>query len=192
MAGQLHRLDVDHSEHQAALLDAVRRGGAFAVQMVRLTTGDYLIDEEVLVERKTFADFAASLADGRLFAQAARLAHSAHRSILLIEDPTPAAVSAIHPHALGGRSSRSRPCGDCPFFIRSMRNTQRAFCGFSPTRRASRISTPSVAVIESRSALLRDGSLCSKACPASVRSWRIDYWPSSAQLKASSLPGPPR
>jgi DNA excision repair protein ERCC-4 len=100
MAGQLHRLDVDHSEHQ--LLDAVRRGGAFDVQMVRLQTGDYLIDDEVLIERKTIADFATSLADGRLFPQAARLAHSPHRSILLIEGPTPASVPAIHPHALEG------------------------------------------------------------------------------------------
>ena len=102
MAGQLHRLDVDHSEHQAALLDAVRRSGAFDVQMVRLPTGDYLIDREVLIERKTIADFAVSLADGRLFPQAARLAHSPHRSILLVEGPTPAAVPAIHPHALEG------------------------------------------------------------------------------------------
>jgi ERCC4-type nuclease len=102
MAGQLHRLDVDRSEHHAALLDAIRRGGAFDVQMVRLTTGDYLINETVLVERKTIADFAASLADGRLFTQAARFAHGVHRSILLIEGPTPAAVPAIHPHALEG------------------------------------------------------------------------------------------
>jgi Fanconi anemia group M protein len=102
MGGQLHRLDVDHSEHQAALLDAVRRGGAFDVQMVRLQTGDYLIDDEVLIERKTIADFATSLADGRLFPQASRLAHSPHRSILLIEGPTPASVPAIHPHAIEG------------------------------------------------------------------------------------------
>jgi len=102
MAALLHRLDVDHSEHHAALLDAVRRTGAFDVQMVRLTTGDYLIDQTVLVERKSIADFAASLADGRLFVQVARLAHGAHRSILLIEGPTPAAVPAIHPHALEG------------------------------------------------------------------------------------------
>ena len=102
MAGQIHRLDVDHAERQAVLLDAVRRGGAFDVRMVRLAVGDYLIDEEVVIERKTIADFAASLADGRLFTQAARLAHSAHRSILLIEGPTPAAVPAVHPHALEG------------------------------------------------------------------------------------------
>ena len=102
MGGQRHRLDVDHSEHQAPLLDAVRRGGAFDVQMVRLRTGDYLIDDEVLIERKTVADFATSLVDGRLFPQAARLAHSPHRSILLIEGPTPPSVPAIHPHALEG------------------------------------------------------------------------------------------
>jgi ERCC4-type nuclease len=102
MAGQLHRLDVDHSEHQATLLDVVRRGGAFDVRMVRLPTGDYLIDDEVLIERKTIADFATSLADGRLFPQAARLAHSPHRLILLIEGPAPASVPAIHPHALEG------------------------------------------------------------------------------------------
>lgn len=102
MAGQLHRLDVDHSEHQAALLDVVRRGGAFDVQMVRLPTGDYLIDDEVLIERKTIGDFAASLADGRLFPQVARLAHDPHRSILLIEGPAPASVAAIHPRALEG------------------------------------------------------------------------------------------
>lgn len=102
MAGQLHRLDVDHSEHDAALLDVVRRGGCFDVQLVRLRTGDYLIDDEVVIERKTIADFATSLVDGRLFPQAARLAHSPHRSILLIEGPTPAALPAIHPHALEG------------------------------------------------------------------------------------------
>jgi ERCC4-type nuclease len=33
--------------------------------MGRLATGDYLIDDEVLVERKTVVDFAASLVDGR-------------------------------------------------------------------------------------------------------------------------------
>jgi hypothetical protein len=40
--------------------------GAFDVEMVRLKAGDYLIGDEVLVERKTAADFAASLADRRL------------------------------------------------------------------------------------------------------------------------------
>ncbi len=48
------------------------------VEVRRLALGDYLIDERLLVERKTVSDFAASVCDGRLFRQARRLA--AHRS----------------------------------------------------------------------------------------------------------------
>ena len=66
-------LHVDFSERNAALLGLARRCGSFDVRMVRLPIGDYLIDGGVLVERKTYADFATSLADGRLFLQAAAL-----------------------------------------------------------------------------------------------------------------------
>jgi hypothetical protein len=41
-------------------------------------------------------------------------------------------------------------CGDRPFFIRSIRNIPHAFCGFWPTRQASRASTPSVALTGNR------------------------------------------
>ena len=102
MPGRVHRLHVDHSERQSALLDAVLECGTFDVRMVRLATGDYLIDDEVLIERKTVGDFAASLVDGRLFPQAARLAYSRHRSLLLIEAPTAESMPAVHPHALEG------------------------------------------------------------------------------------------
>ena len=44
MAGPIHQLHVDHSERQSALLSAVHRSGTFNVRMVRLDTGDYLID----------------------------------------------------------------------------------------------------------------------------------------------------
>lgn len=102
MPGLIHQLHVDHSERQSALLCAVQRSGAFNVRMVRLATGDYLIDNEVLIERKTVGDFAASLVDGRLFPQAARLAHSRYRSLLLIEGPPPASIPDVHPHAIEG------------------------------------------------------------------------------------------
>jgi DNA excision repair protein ERCC-4 len=67
-----------------------------------LDTGDYLIDDEVLVERKTIGDFVASLVDGRLFPQTARLAHSRYRSLLMIEGPRPPSMSDVHPHAIEG------------------------------------------------------------------------------------------
>ena len=70
--------------------------------MVHLATGDYLIDDQVLIERKSVVDFTASLVDGRLFPQVARLAHSGHRSLLLIEGPTPSSIPGAHPHSLEG------------------------------------------------------------------------------------------
>jgi DNA excision repair protein ERCC-4 len=102
MRPSIHQLVVDHSEGRSALLDAVRRTGTFDVRMAQLATGDYLIDNEVLIERKSVADFAASLIDGRLFPQVARLAHSAYRSLLLIEGPPPVSIADVHPHSLVG------------------------------------------------------------------------------------------
>ena len=102
MHEQRHRLDVDHAEHNARLLELARQSGTFEVQMVRLESGDYLINNGVLIERKTCSDFATSLADGRLFPQAAKLTHSPHRPVVLIEGPTPARVPKVDPHAVQG------------------------------------------------------------------------------------------
>jgi hypothetical protein len=59
-AKSAHQLVVDHSERDSALLDALRRSGYFDVQMDRLAAGDYLVNGEVLVERKTIRDLASS------------------------------------------------------------------------------------------------------------------------------------
>jgi Fanconi anemia group M protein len=102
MGDLVHHVAVDHSETRSALLDAMCQSGAFDVRMVHLATGDYLIDNEVLIEHKSIADFAASLVDGRLFPQVARLAHSRYRSLLLIDGPTPAVIPDVHPHSVEG------------------------------------------------------------------------------------------
>lgn len=102
MPDSVHQIAVDHSERHSALLDAVRRSGAFDVRITHLATGDYLIDNKVLIERKSVADFTASLVDGRLFPQVARLAHSSYRSLLLIEGPTPATIPHVPPHSVEG------------------------------------------------------------------------------------------
>jgi Fanconi anemia group M protein len=101
-ADVVHQVAVDHSERRSALLDALRRAGTFEVQMTHLATGDYLIDNQVLLERKSIADFAASLVDGRLFPQVARLAHSRYRSLLLIEGPPLTSITGVHSHSLEG------------------------------------------------------------------------------------------
>ena len=97
-----YRLRVDFSERHAALLDLARECDEFDVQMVRLDVGDYLIDGGVVIERKTYADFATSLADGRLFPQAAALARSPHRPVVVLEGPTPPRLPDVHPNAITG------------------------------------------------------------------------------------------
>src|SRR5262245_49659270 len=49
MPSSVHLLNVDHSEGRSALLDTVRKTGAFEVRMGHLATGDYLIDDEGLI-----------------------------------------------------------------------------------------------------------------------------------------------
>ncbi len=97
-----HRLCVDFSERHAALLDLVRRSADFEVHLEQLTIGDYVIDGRVIVERKTYADFAASLVDGRLFPQAAALARRPDRTVVLLEGPRPSQMPDVHRHALQG------------------------------------------------------------------------------------------
>ena len=96
------RLRVDFSERNAALLDLARGCREFDIRMERLAVGDYIIDGGLVIERKTYADFATSIVDGRLFPQAAALARSPHRPILLLEGPTPAQMPDVHAHALKG------------------------------------------------------------------------------------------
>ena len=55
------------------------------ITILRLTMGDYQIDNRLLVERKTLKDFALSIIDGRLFKQMIRLANSKSESVLILE-----------------------------------------------------------------------------------------------------------
>jgi ERCC4-type nuclease len=96
------QLRVDFSERHAPLFDLARKCDDFNVQMMHLAVGDYVIDGVVVVERKTYADFATSLADGRLFPQAAALARSPLRPVILLEGPKPPRMPDVHPHALKG------------------------------------------------------------------------------------------
>ena len=58
------------------------------VTIRRLPVGDYLVNNLLLFERKTFADFAASIKDGRLFMQARRLAASRSKGVFVLEGKT--------------------------------------------------------------------------------------------------------
>ena len=76
---------VDDRERSSGLVPELENLGRVAVKVEHLSLGDYCIDGAVLIERKSAADFAQSLIDGRLFGQAARMATSSLRPAYILE-----------------------------------------------------------------------------------------------------------
>jgi ERCC4-type nuclease len=81
----LHIVVDDRERADGRVLAALAARDDAAVEVARLKVGDYRVERRVVVERKTAADFAASLIDGRLFPQAAALALAPERAVLILE-----------------------------------------------------------------------------------------------------------
>ena len=76
---------VDDRERPSGVLTELEKLEGVTIKIEQLSVGDYCIDGAVLFERKTAADFAQSLIDGRLFGQAKRMATSSLRPAYIIE-----------------------------------------------------------------------------------------------------------
>jgi len=76
---------IDDREAIPELLEILRADPILSVRIERLNTGDYRVDRRVLIERKTLADFTASLIDGRLFNQAVRLRETPFQPLMIVE-----------------------------------------------------------------------------------------------------------
>jgi len=95
------RIVVDDRERRSGIIDFLRDAGAEVI-VKRLLYGDYLIDGQLVVERKTARDFALSVMSGRVFRQIRELKKLHLRVVLLIEgDPYRTAI-AIKPFAIRG------------------------------------------------------------------------------------------
>ena len=79
------RLVVDDRECRGPMPAALAACDTFAGEIRCLPVGDYCLDDALLFERKTLPDLAASIKDGRLFAQALRLAKAALPAALILE-----------------------------------------------------------------------------------------------------------
>jgi ERCC4-type nuclease len=74
-----------------------------ALTVQRLTEGDFAVEENFLVERKTLRDFAVSVVDARLFRQAEKLSRSGRRGILILEGTvSPTVETGVSREALQG------------------------------------------------------------------------------------------
>ncbi len=76
---------IDDRERHAPILNILRAREDVLIHRARLSLGDYLWEDRLLFERKTWRDFGASLKDGRLLSQAWRLRTARGRAALIIE-----------------------------------------------------------------------------------------------------------
>ncbi len=75
---------VDTREEKSGIPDLLRSANLLVV-VKQLSIGDYLVSDEIVIERKTAFDFARSLFDGRLFSQARRLSEHYPHVVFIVE-----------------------------------------------------------------------------------------------------------
>lgn len=75
---------VDARERASSVVQELMKHDAI-IKVKQLDTGDYILSDEVAVERKTVADFLQSIIDGRLFNQVITLASNFEKPLLLVE-----------------------------------------------------------------------------------------------------------
>ena len=78
-------ITMDHREINESLRKVLLSEQDVNLEIGTLETGDFLINNSLLIERKTFIDLVSSIKDGRIFRQAFRLASSAKHTLIILE-----------------------------------------------------------------------------------------------------------
>ena len=71
------KIIMDHREVNEVLRQTLLAEASVNLEVGTLKTGDFLMNDLLLIERKTFRDLVASIKDGRIFQQASRLTSAA-------------------------------------------------------------------------------------------------------------------
>ncbi|MCD6373451.1 MAG: DEAD/DEAH box helicase, partial [Thermococcus sp.] len=91
---------VDSREMRSGVPKLLRELGA-EVEVRTLDVADYVVSEEVGVERKSANDFIQSIIDGRLFDQVERLKRAYEKPVIIIEGEL-YGIRNVHPNAIRG------------------------------------------------------------------------------------------
>jgi Fanconi anemia group M protein len=78
------KISIDYREKRSGLTLLLNKQ-AVMTEVKKLPFCDYLINDQVSIERKTARDFIVSIIDGRLFHQASNLVRNCSRPLLLLE-----------------------------------------------------------------------------------------------------------
>ncbi|MCW1296227.1 MAG: helix-hairpin-helix domain-containing protein [Candidatus Parvarchaeota archaeon] len=91
---------VDHRETSSDVVKILERLG-IETKKIKLDVGDFLVSEEICIERKTADDFVRSIIDGRLFQQIKNMVENFKKPILLIEG-NPKDIGTISENSIWG------------------------------------------------------------------------------------------
>lgn len=91
---------VDSRELKSQVPKLLKELGAH-LEVKTLDVGDYIVSEDVAIERKAANDFIQSIIDGRLFDQAKRLKEAYSRPVIIIEGEL-YGIRNVHPNAIRG------------------------------------------------------------------------------------------
>ncbi len=91
---------VDSRELKSQVPKYLKELGAH-IEVKTLDVGDYIVSEDVAVERKSANDFIQSIIDGRLFDQVRRLTEAYARPVIIIEGQL-YGIRNVHPNAIRG------------------------------------------------------------------------------------------
>lgn len=78
------RIVVDRRERNSGIPELLRQSGVF-VDFATLKVGDYIVFNNVAIERKTISDLLSSFYDGRLFIQCSQLVKHFSSPLLIVE-----------------------------------------------------------------------------------------------------------
>lgn len=79
-------LKIDFREQRSGIVSELEKlANRPTFELCTLPTGDYLIGDKIIVERKTLNDFLGSIKDGRIFRQAYRIVQSGKNGLIILE-----------------------------------------------------------------------------------------------------------
>lgn len=79
-------LKIDFREQRSGVVEELRKiNDLLTIEVCTLQTGDYLVGDKIIVERKTLSDFLTSIKNGRIFQQAYRMAQSGKNGLIILE-----------------------------------------------------------------------------------------------------------
>ena len=97
-------LKIDFREQRSGIIiELANLNKQIVCELCNLATGDYLIGDKIIVERKTLNDFLVSVKTGRLFQQAYRMAQTEMNGLLILEgDKSTVEASGMSRRAIQG------------------------------------------------------------------------------------------